>query len=135
MKNYGSVEDAANLIREINTNDTLYESFLQHKLEMTISNQLLQKSVLKDHPISAFECFVCEQIQRQSSTSNGKNSNLNIYECPKPKSPEKENTWDQHWDVGKCQSKALEILLSKNTPYTSTAFEELWNMLWSNKNC
>lgn len=125
----------ADLINKINSNDTFYEKFLQHKLQSKISNNLLQKYILKDHPIPAFECFVCEQIHRQSATSMRNNKDLNIYKCPKPKVVEKENTWYQHWEVGKCQSKAVQILLAKNTPYTPAIFEETWNSLLHNKNC
>ncbi|XP_018579389.1 alpha-(1,3)-fucosyltransferase 10 isoform X2 [Anoplophora glabripennis] len=134
IKNYNSLEEVANLIKKINANDTLYERFLQHKLKSKVSNNLLQKNILKDHPILAFECFVCERTH-QSYTYNKRNNDLNIYDCPKPKAPEKENTWYQHWDVGKCQAKALEILLAKDTPYTSSLFEETWKTYFYNKNC
>ncbi|KAJ8919453.1 hypothetical protein NQ315_016553 [Exocentrus adspersus] len=106
----------------------------QHKLKSKITNQVLERIILNDHLIPSFECFVCRRILKRSINRKTK-AVQNIYRCPKPNSGDKNNTWDQHWEIGKCQSKALEILLGKNQPYSNALFEETWKSLFYNKNC
>lgn len=126
------MEAVGNLIKKINKNDTLYESFLDHKTKLKVSNKLLTIKK-KEHPIIDFECFVCQNVHRNNYSYMKRKRN--IYKCPKPNVPNKENTWNQHWDIGKCQSKALKLLVNKDQPYSMKLFDETWKTLLNNYSC
>ncbi|KAJ8955292.1 hypothetical protein NQ314_006905 [Rhamnusium bicolor] len=133
VKNYGSLEAVANLINKINENDTMYESFLEHKIKSKLSNNLLKEYILEDHPITSFECFVCQKMHKNDWY--GKYSDRSIYTCPKPNAPDRKNTWNQHWEIGQCQSKALKLLIDRDKPYSIKLFDKTWKTLLYNHNC
>lgn len=133
VTNFKDVQSLAEFIKYVNQNDILYNSFLVHKTLERIENNLLKSQILTDHPITDFECYVCKQMQERRN--NYKIQNRNIYKCPKPNPKNKKNTWDQHWDIGRCQSKALTLLINKNVSYTEENFEETWKYLYYNKKC
>uniref|UniRef100_A0A6P7FLX8 Fucosyltransferase n=1 Tax=Diabrotica virgifera virgifera TaxID=50390 RepID=A0A6P7FLX8_DIAVI len=133
VEDFSDMRSLADFIKKVNANDTLYSSFLEHKLSQKISNERLKNEILSEHPIPEFECYVCTQIHENR---NFKTRNMNVYDCPKPVPRDTEkNTWDQHWDIGRCQSKALKMLVGKNEPFSEEVFEETWKNLYYNKNC
>lgn len=123
MKNFKNMTAVGELINKINQNDTLYESYLEHKLYSKISNSKLYREILQDHPVPSFECYVCERIHQEEKYK--KKPSQNVYKCSKP-STKDHNTWYQHWDIGKCQAKALAYLMEKKVPYSEEEFEEVW---------
>ncbi|XP_015834537.1 alpha-(1,3)-fucosyltransferase 10 isoform X2 [Tribolium castaneum] len=107
-KNFHSPADLATHITKINDDDFLYEMYQGHKFG-EIENSFL-KSVLargpfgiatdQEHPISAFECFVCEQIHEGFE----KRVSDSVYNCQRPNPG---NSWEYFWQLGDCQSRAL----------------------------
>ncbi|KAJ3658097.1 hypothetical protein Zmor_009856 [Zophobas morio] len=107
-KNFATPEELANYIHKINANDTLYETFLEHK-SGKVENNFLKSTLRKgrfgvdsdqDDLIPAFECFVCQQIH-EGVTKRGSKS---VYDCIEPKEG---NSWEYFWQSGDCQSRAL----------------------------
>ncbi|XP_023029106.2 alpha-(1,3)-fucosyltransferase 10 isoform X1 [Leptinotarsa decemlineata] len=134
VKNFKNMKAVANFINILNKNDTLYESFLGHKLSGRITNSLLEENVLSQHPITGFECYVCKRVHENNFEVE--HPKRNVYKCPKPiPQSDEENTWNQHWDIGKCQSKALELLLQKGKPYSNDEFEQLWKTFLQERTC
>lgn len=107
-KNFASPAELAKYIKKVNQDDTLYKTFLEHKsgkIENTFLKELLSKGPFgiitnQENLISAFECFVCEQIHKgvKKVRSN------DVYKCQRPK---KGNSWEYFWEFGDCQSRAL----------------------------
>ncbi|KAJ8946120.1 hypothetical protein NQ318_013170 [Aromia moschata] len=134
VKDFETLKAVAEKIKMINEDDTTYESFLDHKLKLTVSNELLKKSILYDHPIATFECSVCKEVYEGGHYKYTKRRQ-NIYNCPKPKVLRTENTWNQHWELGKCQSKALNLLIGRNEPYSPELFDITWKTFLNERNC
>lgn len=64
----------------------------------------------EDHPISAFQCFVCEAVYKEKVFT--KPLNRLVYNCPKPRSPfSSDDSWKTFWTYGKCELKALEYFI------------------------
>ncbi|CAH1159349.1 unnamed protein product, partial [Phaedon cochleariae] len=124
-KNFEDMQSLAKFIEVINQNNTLYNSFLEHKLHSRISNDFIRDNILDQHPVSEFECFVCKKIHQKDYSFGGKKKN--VYDCLKPTARKnEENTWDQHWEIGKCQSKALQILRNQGKSYSQKIFQGTW---------
>jgi alpha-1,3-fucosyltransferase 10 len=107
-KNFQSPELLTKHINEINLDDSLYEKFREHK-RGKVENVLLERTLAQgpfglakdqEHPISAFECFVCEQIHKGVK----KRRTHSVYDCVRPS---KTSSWHYYWQSGDCQSRAL----------------------------
>lgn len=120
----------AKYLYTLNNDDHLYNEYLQHKLienkDARITNKLLIDFMSKRKTsISDFECFVCNVISEKRKL---KKSSINLYDCPRPIDQfGMANTWKQHWDIGKCQSKLLHSVLTNITTYNYT--EETFDKL------
>lgn len=135
VENYPSIKELADVITEINNNDTLYKSFMSHKTHKQIQNEFLKEKLGQgrfgletdqEFTITAFECFVCRKLHKNDWNEKRTES---IYNCPNPRTlnwTSKENTWYQHWAVGKCQAKALQFFLESDRPYTQEQFKGKW---------
>ncbi|XP_060530322.1 alpha-(1,3)-fucosyltransferase 10 [Cylas formicarius] len=141
VKDFPNISSLANFIAKVNDNNTLYNALLEHKINGKITNNFLKNNIILDssnshHSITNFECFICKTIHemiRETNKNPQKQRKQNIYKCDRPSG--KMNTWDQHWDIGKCQAKALKFFLDKNVPYSSDEFDAQWKLFWNQGNC
>lgn len=106
----------ASYIHLLNDNDELYQSYLKHKLDAkNFYNGNLSEAFTSgyygiknndDHPISAFQCFVCDAVHKQLVFAE--HLNTKVYDCPKPhNSFNSDDSWNTFWTYGKCELKAL----------------------------
>ncbi|CAG4937051.1 unnamed protein product [Parnassius apollo] len=73
-------------------NDSLYETYLEHKTKALITNQkLLEEVRLRPYQVDPlkvaqnFECFICKKLhQKRKGTIKESTVNKNHYNCPKP---------------------------------------------------
>ncbi|RZB94455.1 alpha-(1,3)-fucosyltransferase 10 [Asbolus verrucosus] len=114
-KHFQTPAQLAEFLNKINKNDSLYEKFRKHKYG-EIENGFLKNALAKgpfgmttnrDHPIPAFECFVCQMVYEGVKTREAKS----VYDCPRPNP---RNSWEHHWRFGDCQSKALVNSVKNN---------------------
>lgn len=118
----------------MNENDTLYKSFLDHKIYSKINNVLLKSTVKPEDSLFLFQCFICEHVHKGTLIGNATLKNNSIYNCPKSAVNNK-TTWHQHWEIGRCQSKALTILQGKNKQYSRNNFDKMWKKFFIEGNC
>lgn len=135
----------AETILQINSNDDLYNSYVEHKIFKRIQNKFLKDQMNlgpygletdQEYPISAFECFVCRKLYKNDERI--KKRTKSIYNCPNPNVfnwTRKGNTWDQHWKVGKCQAKAINFFQNNGKPYTAEQFKIKWEFYLKNNDC
>lgn len=124
------MKSLAKYLHSLNDDDKLYNEYLQHKLseneDEKITNKLLINTMSKHKTtVSDFECFVCNVVNTKETP---KKSSINLYDCPKPTDQfNVDNTWKQHWDMGKCQNKVLDDVLVNITlkNYTEDGFDKL----------
>ncbi|KAF7285698.1 hypothetical protein GWI33_010193 [Rhynchophorus ferrugineus] len=109
VKDFGNMRMLGDYINKVNEDDTLYDSYLSHKLYSKVDSTRLQaalnKRLSEEHEILNFECFVC--LNLHSRTGIIKNTD-NIYNCEKPV-----NHWSSYWDSNQYQSMALYDLIKK----------------------
>lgn len=135
VKNFENLEAVAKFIVKINANDTLYRTFLEHKIYSKVINTFLEKQIMSEDAITAFQCFICKNVYEGTlNNQNFPRKVKNFYNCPKSAASHK-TTWQQHWDIGKCQSKALKLLIEKGVKYKSDDFNEMWKKLLLEKRC
>lgn len=134
MKNFQNVKAITDFIYKVNDNDTLYNTFLDHKIYSQVQNKFLEKQIQSDNSISAFQCFICQNLHENTFNKSKRKEIRNIYNCSELFVSNK-TTWHQHWEVGKCQSKALKTLMKKNIPFSSDYFDEMWKKFYLIKLC
>lgn len=135
MNNFENFESLVKFINKVNTNDILYNNFLQHKTLSKVSNEFLEKEIISDNVVSAFQCFICEKAYEGALSTNSDLKNIeNIYNCPKSAISNK-TTWHQHWDIGKCQAKVMKMLIEKGVPFESDYFDKIWKKLLLDNDC
>ncbi|CAL4235795.1 unnamed protein product, partial [Meganyctiphanes norvegica] len=127
--------ELAKFLYKIIQNDTLYDSYLEHKTYGVITNDLLYNTMesrqwgidndfLRGNFIEHFECYVCDKvISEHSSTKPGKlKATRAHYGCPEPPSAPNGNVdnssfWVEQWHKARVEASLLHHLLS-NPPYT-----------------
>lgn len=122
--------DLSKYIHKLDKNDKLYNKYLQHKLggenELITNKFLIDQMSKRKTSIEEFECFVCSAIHEKEEL---KKDAVNLYVCPKPENHfNVDNTWKQHWDIGKCQNKVLNNVIVNNISlnnYTEDIFDNL----------
>jgi len=140
INDFKNIKDLADYIYHLNSDDNLYEKYMQHKLSLNentkITNKFLRSVLQKGHygiennndfPIPAFECFVCKTVH-EKSYSNHKKS---VYQCEEPRSRDSnnENWWKTHWKTGLCQATTLQYFLEilKLSNFTKSMFDTQFN--------
>lgn len=111
IKDFKTPKDVAKMIHSLNSNDKLYNEYLDHKLKAKITNKRLinyynneYKGIIKyENSIQTFECFVCDNYNKESIVMT------NIYNCLEI-APN--NSWYYFWKMGKCQAKILNSLIN-----------------------
>lgn len=140
IADFDSPQKLAKHINYLNSNDLVYSTYLEHKLNRLnpISNHfLLEKLKEKSNAyefMEEFECYVCRFV------STGKRTHLiateKHYDCdktlPYPKMMMMTNNVgggdDYHWRdfivQGKCEAKVLNDFVMKNVKYSQKEFED-----------
>ncbi|CAH0561014.1 unnamed protein product [Brassicogethes aeneus] len=132
VDDFDSAKSLADFIKVVNSNDTLYDLFLEHKLNGIIENDdLIDKfgfGLNNEHEnaITAFECFVCKKIHH----GRYKVKEGSVFDCPYPKN----SSWNGFWDAGRYQARALKILMEKNVKFSNATYEKLWKKLFYKEN-
>ncbi|XP_013199806.2 alpha-(1,3)-fucosyltransferase B [Amyelois transitella] len=117
IKDYPTPKALYNHVRMLLENDTLYETYLEHKTKQIITNQKLVEE-LRSRPyqlnaletVEKFECFVCKKLHekyRKISIVDKKH-----YDCPKPISAlslsvNPRNDWVYSWQAAKDRVKKI----------------------------
>lgn len=92
LEDYPTPEIMSKYITKLMNNDTLYESYLEHKTKRLVSNAKLLNEI-KNRPYqidalktaSVFECYVCEKLhQMRKGELKQSIISRNHYDCPKP---------------------------------------------------
>ncbi|KAI4463901.1 alpha- 13 -fucosyltransferase [Holotrichia oblita] len=129
IEDFDNMTDLSKYLHTLDEDNKLYNEYLQHKLggeNGTITNKFLIENMSKRKTsIADFECFVCSAIHEQKDL---KKDTVNLYVCPKPEDHfNVDNTWKQHWDIGKCQNKVLNDIISNisSNNYTEDMFDKL----------
>lgn len=146
---FDSPRELADYILKLNSDDALYDAYLQHKLSDRVDNQRLVKSLRErkwgvdgtdsTHFIEAFECFVCESVHQNVKFEVPTQQH---YNCPEPVSPitrekNESNWWNNHWHNGKCEARVLRNYL--NDPaisnFTKQSFDNEVKRLFIEEAC
>lgn len=110
----------ANYIHEVNTNDTLYQLFLEHKLAKNkISNKdfinVFERNIVThdyEHLIPAFACYVCDMMLNGRGFAAQKHNS--VYNCPVKQAVGSDaSSWESHWKMGACEIKAFRHFTEK----------------------
>ncbi|GJQ77277.1 hypothetical protein Trydic_g20701 [Trypoxylus dichotomus] len=128
IEEFPDMKALAKYLHTLDADDKLYSEYLEHKLgsseDERITNKfLLDNMKMQKTSILDFECFVCNAIHSKIPKST-----INVYDCPTPVDHfNVENTWKQHWDMGRCQNKVLDDVIVNITSnnYTEDAFDKL----------
>lgn len=144
ISDYDNISNLADYIKTINSNDTLYKQYMEHKILRKISNHRLKNACRKgsfgienndDFTIPAFECFVCKTINKGLYRRHYDS----VYTCEKPKSNNLsiQNWWITHWESGKCEAKTLQYFIEtlKVSNYSKETFENKYAELLQNRYC
>ncbi|GLH12808.1 Alpha-(1,3)-fucosyltransferase B [Gryllus bimaculatus] len=158
VSDYQSPKSLAEFLLAVNDNNSLYNSFLDHKLkdiDERISNVKLM-TVLSERKwgvgddfeggnmVEHFECFVCQMVARRNSDEvfNGKFiANISHYNCPLPLSPitlkrNESNWWIDQWKLGHCEAEVLKQLMDENRiMYTKEEFYSVVKKLMYQNKC
>ncbi|CAF0859212.1 unnamed protein product [Adineta steineri] len=130
---FSTPADLARYIHELNTNDTLYDSYRQFKLTRTISNDtLLAQTMSKrtwgihnDHIrgnfISKLECHVCQRVHKTREDPTLKyQAKFDDYGCPSPTTfdsqgvkLERSGDWYRQYEFSRCQVNVFEELIEQ----------------------
>jgi len=152
VKNFNSVEDVANHVKLLHSDETLYKSYLSHKLahnrdtSSLITNQLLKDMVHNrkwgvtseqqarmGNFVAHFQCFVCERVARNLRFTNlgfkplPYDANEDHYGCQAPGHPitqevDMSSWWTERWFRSKYEAEVLRSLALENIPFNSSAF-------------
>lgn len=115
-KDFSNISSLADHIKTVNLDNKLYNQFLDHKRGV-ITNERLKNILGKgnfgldthlDNTIPAFECHVCDRIQKDIQTRKRQH----VYDCVKPLA---NSGWEYHWRFGDCKSKKLVSLVKNHS--------------------
>ncbi|XP_073945566.1 GDP-fucose protein O-fucosyltransferase 3-like [Choristoneura fumiferana] len=113
-------------LKKLMKNDTLYEKYLAHKIEQTITNErLINEYRMRPNQLDAmktvedFECLICKKLhQKRKGMLVERTIDKTHYNCPKPISAltlsvNPENDWVSSWDLaGKRAEKLCEKIMN-----------------------
>ncbi|XP_066963857.1 alpha-(1,3)-fucosyltransferase 10 [Macrobrachium rosenbergii] len=138
IRDFDSPVELAQYLYAVLQNDTLYESFLEHKEKGMVSNTNLIKSMddrkwginndfERGNFIEHFECHVCDEILR-GFNSQRKQADSSHYGCPEPPSvltgqPNPKSFWVEEWHKARVEAQVLHRFVStKPGVFTSDQF-------------
>jgi len=87
-----------------------------------------------------FECFVCEQIQKNGHKLEKSIVTKRQYNCSLPRDPitgeiNKHNWWTEQWNIEKCGAKLLTHYITNNINIDINRFEEQKMTMYDNNEC
>ncbi|XP_065199860.1 alpha-(1,3)-fucosyltransferase 10 isoform X2 [Planococcus citri] len=150
ITDFNGPRDLSNYLHKLNSNDKLYELMLSHKLEGTISNQML-KNMIKSRRwkwhdddnygnyIDEFECQICLYLHGDKLLT--KNTKRSHYSCSLPYSlltgeKNKSNQWNDILRYEKCHGEALSSFVSsQSVNYADTDVRRKIDELISEEKC
>jgi len=154
VQDYASPAELAAHIKKINSNDSEYGSYLQHKKVFNRGNSLIRNKNLVDMVakrrwgvsrkqqrefgtfVAKFQCHVCEKVARNVKFTNigfrplPYDANADHFGCPSPVSPltgevDPNSWWNQVWTRAGNDAKAFHKLALKNEPFGSEQFHSV----------
>ncbi len=143
---FDSPEELATFLKQLASNDTEYDKYLEFK-RTGVNNNFLIKIMearewgVNDHKqmnfISGFECFICNRIHNNMKASKKQRfvASAEHYNCPVPK-PFKDgflanNKWyiDQ-WKTGAVKARVLRDMVLSGQTFTGSAFHQaVWESM------
>ena len=143
---FDSPEELATFLKQLASNDTEYDKYLEFK-RTGVNNNFLIKIMearewgVNDHKqmnfISGFECFICNRIHNNMEASKKQRfvASAEHYNCPVPK-PFKDgflanNKWyiDQ-WKTGAVKARVLRDMVLSGQTFTGSAFHQaVWESM------
>lgn len=87
-----------------------------------------------------FECFVCEQIQKNNHKLEKSIVTKREYNCSLPTNPitgevNKRNWWTEQWNIEKCGAKLLTHYISNNISININRFTDQKMNMYDNNEC
>lgn len=141
MLDFSSPKDLATWLDQLNTNDTLYDSYRQFKFTRSISkDNLLYRTMaertwgihndrIRGNFISKFECLVCQRLHRSRKDPTIRyQAPFDHYGCPEPitfdsngQLREKSGQWYRTYEFARCQVEVFnEWIQQGNYTFTET---------------
>ncbi|XP_077538724.1 alpha-(1,3)-fucosyltransferase 10 [Haemaphysalis longicornis] len=132
IANYTGPEEVAAAIKKIDSDDVVYEGFLDHKIHGRVSNKRLLTAIkqrkwgmndaTKPSFVEEFECLVCSRVWKKlESPSNARFiANASHYSCELPQGILKEQSgkfWGELYRQAKTEARILQNLLQKNVAF------------------
>lgn len=117
----------------LNNNDKAYNALLSHKINETITNEILRdelnhRNYETNSIIEDFECFACQKALELSDTDNEVTQSKNVVEhhyenCAltypqMSRRPATSTEWESMLEQGKCEASLLKDYVYSNTPIT-----------------
>jgi len=154
VQDYASPAELATHIKKINSNDSEYGTYLQHKKDHNRGKSLIKNKNLVDMVakrrwgvsrkqqrefgtfVAKFQCHVCEKVARNVKFTNigfrplPYDANADHFGCPSPVSPltgevDPNSWWNQVWTRAGNDAKAFHKLALKNEPFGSEQFHSV----------
>ncbi|XP_064457816.1 alpha-(1,3)-fucosyltransferase 10-like [Ornithodoros turicata] len=138
IANYSTPRQLAERLKEIDRNDSTYDSFLMHKNRGEVANEMLKATLQartwgvnnereKPNFVELFECLVCERVwHRRANTTARFQADKSHYSCDAPKSLLKEGKaswWNDRYKQAIFEAQALDHFLVRNMHFKDTDFE------------
>lgn len=134
VSDFQTPKELAVFLHRLLENDTLYESYLKHKLNQEVTNAYLLETMEKrrwgidndfekGNFIEHFECHVCDQVLTRHSGGRSRanpgefQADLSHYGCPEPETvlgedEEARNFWVEQWNKARVEAQVLHRLVS-----------------------
>ncbi|KAG5332657.1 FUCTB fucosyltransferase, partial [Acromyrmex heyeri] len=143
----------AHFLHNLLKNDSAYEEYLSHKLNLKRENRVTNSKLLHalekrqtgipndfGNYMEEFECFVCERIQKNSYELKKSIVTKRQYNCSLPRDPitgeiNKRNWWTEQWNIEKCGAKLLSHYITNNISINIKHFDEQKMTMYDNNEC
>lgn len=113
----------------LNNNDNKYNRLLEHKIHQKVTNEVLKKELERrnyetNSIVEDFECFACQKSIETSTVSlKHRHPDICDVDLVHPKMQNdfvaENNKWFNILKQGKCETKIIEELVTRNVPFTS----------------
>lgn len=142
IDDFSTVKELVDFILFLNSNDSEYEQYLQHK--DLITNENLIESVKnrawsrdgsgQTNIFESFECFVCRSIHEKRSQNLFRRADQSHYKCPRPQVfadvppgnltlVSSKSFWGEEFDSSEWVAKIFQESLEKQKPISKDEIE------------
>lgn len=154
IEDFPNARVLAEFLMNLNDNSTEYLSYVTHKSQRRIDNQMLLKHLVTRHYshrgdqpneesslIHKFECFVCRQLHWNATQQTATKRH---YNCPLPPVfapleqqalPKYGSDWRSMMAIGRCQAQLLNEFWQANRTYTGKEFVQRLGKLSAKNLC